>query len=118
MATSSNGSKRLYKYVSIHIEWKIYFETYNRYEVDKVKTFFSNFHRSHPNLRFVISKVFDDTTHILLDADGYATVKKELESRTGRTLPEISYISSHQLKGSVSTRTFSSHGKYMDCLND
>lgn len=122
MATSSHSSAlqpgRLYKYVSVSTEWKIYFETNYRYDVDIVKNFFFNFHRSHPKFKFVIAKVFDETTHILLDAEGYATVKRELEGKTGRTLPDVSYISSLQLKGSVLTKTFSSRREYLVCADN
>ena len=81
---------KFYKYESIRIEWTKHFENHNFDEVHVVKRFF---HHTHRQLRFVVAKLFDETTHLVVRADDYRWIKEELERRTKKSLPEVSHVS-------------------------
>ena len=58
-----------FKYESMRIEWIKYFEKENRRDLKIVKDFFYNFHNNHQQLRFIVAKIFDGTTHVLVNDD-------------------------------------------------
>ena len=89
---------RFHKYESIRIEWTKYFEKNYFDQAHIVKGFFKTFHRTHKGFQFVIAELFDGTTHPLVRADDYQAVKKELERRTGKALPEVSNVSDVRIK--------------------
>ena len=53
----------------MRIEWIKYFEKENRRDLKIVKDFFYNFHNNHQQLRFIVAKIFDGTTHVLVNDD-------------------------------------------------
>ena len=101
-----------HKYESIRIEWTKYFEKNYFDQAHTVKGFFKTFHRTHKGFQFVIAELFDGTTHPLVRAEDYQAVKEELERRTGKTLPEVSYVSDVKVKDERKSFT------HFDCYQD
>ena len=118
MATSSSNrkSERMHKYESVRIEWTRYFEANYPSKLETVKDYFYHFHRSHQHFQFSVTKIFDGTTHILVDASGYATIRKEVEKKTGHSgLTEVSFLVPPL--SVLYRKAFRSHQAYRDCLN-
>lgn len=92
------GYGRYHKYESIRIEWTKFFEGNFSEQRPIVAGFFKNFHRNHRGFKFVIAEDFDGTTHPLVSAEKYVEIKKELEEKTGQTLPKVSNTSDVKIK--------------------
>lgn len=103
--TSSSKSEKLaidrghfHKYESIRIEWTKHFENNYINQAHIVKGFFKTFHRTHKGFQFVVAELFDGTTHPVVRAEDYKAIKEELQRRTGKNLPEVSYVSDVKIK--------------------
>ena len=79
-ATLQSSEERFFKYKSIRIEWIKYFEN----------DFFYGFHKNHRQLVYTVAKIFDGTTHVLVDSDDFIKIKNELEKKLYRNQPIIS----------------------------
>lgn len=53
----------------MRIEWIKYFEKEHRRDLKIVKDFFYNSHNNHQQLSFIVAKIFDGTTHVLVNDD-------------------------------------------------
>ena len=118
MATSlsNRNSDRMYKYESIRVELIKYFEGNYFFAAETVKDYFYNFHRRHTRFQFFITQIFDGTTHVLVDGNGYTAIKEELERKTGCSILEkVSHLGP-PLKVLL-VRAFPSHQAYRDCFN-
>ena len=84
---------KFYKYESIRIEWTKHFE--NRwFHRDLVgRELIQFFHFPHELIQFVVVKLFDETTHLVVRADDYRRIKEKLERRTQESVPEVSHVS-------------------------
>lgn len=101
---------RYHKYESIRIEWSNYFKNQYPRQEHIAQAFFKNFHRNHRGFQFTVAELFDETTHILVEAGKYLKIKEELEKITGRSLPDVSNVSDVKVKERAkSFHDFQSH---------
>ena len=118
-AAHQSSENRTFKFESIRIEWTNYFEKEHRRDLsDTAKDFFSSFHRNHRQLVFLVAKIFDGTTHVLVNNDDYIEIKNELERETGKSVPDIRPIDRNDERGFkvIKTRTFSSESAYLEYI--
>lgn len=78
----------LYKYHSMRTKWIRAFEEGNPAAL-RIENFFKSFYKNHSNFTFVIGKLCDGTTHLLLTPDKYHQIKEEIEQEIPETLPEV-----------------------------
>lgn len=101
-----------HKYESIRIEWTKHFERNYFQQAHTVKGFFKTFHRTHKRFQFVVAELFDGTTHPLVRAEDYRAIKEELERRTTKTLPEVSFVQDVKIKDE--RKSFADFESYRD----
>ena len=113
-ASLQSSEKTFFKYESIRIEWTKHFEKERWRELGIVKDFFYGFHKNHRQLVYTVAKIFDGTTHVLVDSDDFIKIKKELERKTGKSLPKPHDIEPKNEQEFVvkERRTFPSHDAY------
>ena len=119
-AVRQSNEKRFFKYESIRIEWTKYFENEHWRELSVVKGFFSGFHKNHQQLVYTVAKIFDGTTHVLVNNADFIKIKRELERKTGISLPDPHDVTSkeHQEFVIKERRTFTSHNDFRSCLEN
>ena len=113
-ATQQSSETRFFKYESIRIEWTKHFEKEHWRELGIVKDFFYGFHKNHRQLVYTVAKIFDGTTHVLVDSDDFIKIKNELERKTGKSLPKPHDVSAGVEFAVKERRTFPSHDAYMN----
>ena len=105
---------KFYKYESIRIEWTKHFD---KGLVER--ELFKFFHRPDKRIQFVVVKLFDETTHLVVRADDYRRIKEKLERRTQGYVPEVSHVSGVKIvQGRKSFLHFNSHREFSMSLKN
>ena len=110
---------KFYKYESIRIEWTKHFENHSFGKVGVERELFKFFHRPHKRIQFVVVKLFDETTHLVVRADDYRRIKEKLERRTQGYVPEVSHVSGVKIvQDRKSFLHFNSHREFSMSLKN
>jgi hypothetical protein len=73
--------------------WLGYLRRQRRNDLSIGQGYFRNFIKHHPRFQFSIVKIFDGTSHLMVDKQQYQMMRRELENKTGATLPEYNHPS-------------------------
>jgi hypothetical protein len=90
MASAPMDENPMYNYHGVLEKvWLGHLRRRNAIKLKIAKDFFGDFVRHHRTFQFSVIKIFDGTTHVMVDKEQYKMMKRELEGKTGVSLPDI-----------------------------